>query len=68
MFCKCPDWEEINNVQELVYKHPTYGWVLKWVKLTNMDGYTQLDNYGIKIKYCPFCGKPISNGDIKYYD
>lgn len=63
MLCMCPDWDKIKDNEDLIIKHPSYGWVLKWIMVTEEEGYAQINNYGISIKYCPFCGNKLNDGD-----
>lgn len=59
-FCKCEDWTNLEGLHDLVFMDPTYGWTLRWIQLTKEKGYTQVHRYGIPIKFCPFCGKKLS--------
>jgi len=57
-FCDCDDYKALkNNNQDLFKWHPSYGWVLSWIELTNEKGYTQIHKYGITTNFCPMCGK-----------
>jgi hypothetical protein len=61
-FCDCEDAQMLDrNNRELFKIQDPYGWVLSWIELTQEKGYTQVHRYGIKINYCPMCGKKIPN-------
>lgn len=64
--CVCESWKVVKN-RELFKKHPTYGWIISWIELTEEKGYTQRHNYGISISFCPMCGGKLkdTNGDPK---
>ena len=57
--CGCEEWENIVKSYELFEYKPPYGWVLSWTEVTKEKGYSQLHRYGISIRYCPMCGKPL---------
>lgn len=61
MACGCDDWINLTN-NDVFVKHPSYGWVLRWIVVTDEGGYAQINNYYVSMKYCPFCGK-LTNGD-----
>ena len=60
-FCSCRDWKELktNNSDVFKWHLPVYGWIIAWKELTEENGYTQIHKYGVKIHYCPFCGKKL---------
>ena len=58
--CKCGDLRMLrNNNRDLFIWDKKYGWMLKWIELTDEPGYTQAHRYAISISFCPFCGKKI---------
>lgn len=64
-FCTCEDWEEISRHHPSIFKRDDkYGWVIAWTDLSIVKGRTVKSDYGIKIKYCPLCGKELSKGVI----
>lgn len=61
-FCVCDDYITLKNSNRDLFKwHPSYGWVLSWIELTNEKGYTQIHKYGIAVNFCPMCGKKVKN-------
>jgi len=59
--CICGDWKVLVDTYELIKWHPDYHWILSWLEITKEKGYNQVHRYGISIKYCPMCGKKLSN-------
>jgi len=60
-FCTCEDWKRIRASSPDVFKKDEkYGWLLNWIELTKEVGHTKVHRYGIKIKYCPMCGKRLN--------
>lgn len=60
MGCSCRNWKEaVNNYPELLIKIPEYNWVISWIEVSKNTNFHQIDKYGIKIKYCPFCGNKL---------
>jgi hypothetical protein len=62
-FCNCKDWKNLTESYDLFEWEPPYGWVIKWIKLTEEKGYNQVHRYGIPIVYCPMCGKKLKDYD-----
>lgn len=61
-FCSCKSWNALRTNNRNVFKwHEPYGWVITWIELTEENGYTQVDTYGVKIYYCPLCGKKLKS-------
>jgi len=61
-FCDCTDYKTLkSNNKDLFKWHPSYGWVLSWIEITNERGYTQIHGYGIVANFCPMCGKKVNN-------
>lgn len=59
-FCDCRDWLSIEQSNPEIFKlYDSYGWVLSWVELTKEPGYTKINQYAVKISFCPFCGKNL---------
>jgi hypothetical protein len=59
--CDCDDWAVIKK-RDVFKWHPPYGWVLSWIELEKAKGYTKKHEYGMKIYYCPMCGKKLEEG------
>ena len=60
-FCDCEDWECIKkNHNELFIKDDSYGWVLSWIEVTKEKGFSRMHKYGMKINFCPMCGKKLT--------
>jgi len=60
-FCDCEDAQMLDrNNRELFKTQDPYGWILSWIELTQEQGYTQVHRYGVKIKFCPMCGKKLT--------
>jgi hypothetical protein len=63
-FCICDDWVYLkSNHPDLFKWDPPYGWVIKWIELTDEKKYTQVHRYGIGIKFCPMCGRELKKCD-----
>ena len=61
-FCSCKEWKSIKDAHGGLFAwQPPYGWVLSWVEVTQEKGYSYLHRYGIKVNFCPMCGKPLTN-------
>lgn len=62
--CDCKELQiaKANN-KDLFILDENYGWMLKWIELTDESGYTQVHQYAMAISFCPFCGKRIINGN-----
>lgn len=61
VFCTCEDWKQLHTRNATVFKwHSFYGWLISWKELTDKISYTQVNNYGIKINYCPMCGNKLA--------
>ena len=60
MFCDCDEWLNLkNSYPDLFIRDETYGWIIKWIELTKDKGYTKIHRYGLKIHFCPMCGKKL---------
>ena len=58
--CDCQDWQKVvHDHNELFQQHPSYGWIITWLELTNEGPHHQAHHYGIKIQHCPFCGSKL---------
>lgn len=59
-FCDCEEWSVISaDHKDLFIRDRDDGWVLTWISLSEEKGYTQVSRYGIRISFCPFCGKKL---------
>lgn len=59
-FCTCPDWQEISQHHPDVFKlDDDYGWLISWTDFSVYKGRVLRSNYGVKIKFCPFCGRKL---------
>ena len=59
MVC-CEDFKKILiNHKNLFQDDPEYGKIISWIELSKESSFHKIHNYGIKINYCPFCGKKI---------
>jgi len=64
-FCECDDWKDISHHHPSIFKRDDkYGWVISWTDLSIVKGRTVRSDYGIKIKYCPLCGRRLAQEDI----
>jgi len=65
MYCKCDDWKNaVEDYTNLFIKTEDYGFILSWIELSVEKNHHQINKYGIKIKYCPFCGNILNiNGE-----
>ena len=61
--CKCKEWEKLNEAHDLFAWDPSYGWVIRWIQLTQEKGYDQVHRYGVPIKFCPICGQKLEDKD-----
>jgi len=60
-FCVCDDWEDIHHHHPSIFKKDSkYGWVISWTDFSTINGRTVKSTYGIKIKYCPLCGRKLN--------
>jgi hypothetical protein len=63
-FCSCEEWVNLKeSYSDLFNKDLTYGWVIKWIELTKDKGCTKVHRYGLKIYYCPMCGKKLVDNE-----
>ncbi|RLD64792.1 MAG: hypothetical protein DRI84_08175 [Bacteroidetes bacterium] len=61
-FCTCTEFKNICEDHPTLFKlDDSYGWIVKWIELTQEDGYTKVHTYGISIKHCPLCGKELGD-------
>ena len=58
--CVCEEmkWMVDNN---RVFKKENGGWMLTWIELDRDVKGTNIENFGVRFKYCLFCGKKINN-------
>ena len=58
LICDCQSWEYyIKNYNDTFYwNNDTNSWYIRWVHLSERDGYTQVSRYAIPITHCPLCG------------
>ncbi len=58
--CKCSgmQWMIDNNK---VFKNEEDKWMLTWIELDRSKKGVNIENFGIQIRYCVFCGKKINN-------
>jgi len=60
-FCTCDDWREISQHHPSIFKwDEDYGWLISWIDLGISKGRVVRSDYGIKIKFCPFCGRELN--------
>lgn len=57
---KCDDWSYLVKNHPDLFKKDIDKWSINWIELTEEKGYTQVNRYGIRIRYCPMCGKKIT--------
>lgn len=56
----CEDMEMLLEDHDIFMKKEDYGWVLHWREVVQEKGqYSRVNNYGIKINYCPMCGEKL---------
>lgn len=56
----CEDMKMLLRNHEVFSQDEDYGWVLYWYEVEREDRkFSRLNNYGIKISFCPFCGKNL---------
>lgn len=58
-YCDCKEWTNLIESYDLLTWESPYGWLLKWIQITEEKGYSQIHRYGIPIKFCPYCGKEL---------
>lgn len=59
-FCDCEEWKNLkDSYPDLFVKNEAYGWVIQWLELTKDKGATKIHRYGLKILFCPMCGKKL---------
>jgi len=59
MHC-CEDLQNIiNDHPELFKKHSDYGVLITWLELSEEVTFTKKHNYGVPIRFCPFCGERL---------
>ena len=64
-FCDCDDYKLLKKADKELFKwNPPYGWVLSWMELTHNKGYTQVHRYGMKVRFCPMCGRKIEHSEL----
>ena len=56
--CECAQWNfYITHYHETFYWHEkAQSWYVRWVNLSEREGYTQVSRYAIPMHYCPLCG------------
>ena len=56
----CDDMKMLLRDHEIFENDETYGWILSWCELVKEQGkYNRINRYGIKINFCPMCGKKL---------
>ena len=60
-YCDCKEWKNLVEDYDLFSDESPYGWVIRWIQLTQEKGYSQVHRYGIPIKYCPICGQKLKS-------
>ena len=57
--CICEEmkWMIDNNK---VFKKEDGDWILAWIELDRDGKNTNIENFGVRFKYCLFCGKKIN--------
>jgi len=61
-FCNCDDWDKLSKTNPSVFVHDeVYGWVISWLDLSTCNNRIVKSRYGIKIIFCPFCGKKLKS-------
>lgn len=57
--CTCNDMKwVIDNNKLFEYVDPY--WLITWIELDKDDKGTNVQRFGLKLNYCPFCGKSLS--------
>jgi len=57
----CKDFEFVVNTQDDLIVHiPDQGWVLSWKLISEQRGYVEVENYGVVVTFCPFCGEKLT--------
>ena len=62
MLCNCDRWKfYIKNYSEAFEWYSDEGvthskWYFIWTKLTETNGFTQVDRFAIPLTHCPCCG------------
>ncbi len=56
--CTCEGWGfYTTHYNETFYwDKNTLNWYVRWVSLSDKEGYSQVSRYAIPITYCPLCG------------
>lgn len=63
-YCECGAWVELKSRHcKTFILDPSYGWLVCWIELLEEKGYTQVNRFGVPIKYCPMCGKLLNIED-----
>jgi len=67
--CNCPTMKmiietntgsfEFNNKKYKLLTREDNFWVLSWIQLDKVNKGINIEEFGIKLEYCPFCGKKI---------
>ena len=62
-FCDCETWKYfIRNYDEVFSWYEDYNrWYIRWVHLSEDEGFTQVNRYAIPINCCPSCGGRLKN-------
>jgi hypothetical protein len=59
-FCSCDDWKIIKDQNRTLFVwDDKYGWVIRWIELVKEKAHSSVNVYGIKINFCPMCGKKL---------
>lgn len=57
--CNCEEMEWMMDNNE-VFKNESK-WMLTWTELDRDGKDTNIERFGVRFKYCLFCGKKINN-------
>jgi hypothetical protein len=56
----CEDLKKVLKDHENLFQiHPTYGSILTWIEIHKEKTRHKTHQYGMQVKYCPFCGKKL---------
>lgn len=63
LYCDCENWKSnVRNYDEVFAWISKYNrWYILWVKLSENEGFTQVNRYAIPISFCPCCGKKLKD-------
>lgn len=58
--CDCSDMKWMIDHNDVFVKEDDF-WILKWIELDRTKKGTNIGRFGVKFKYCMFCGKKIKD-------